>query len=395
MSNTYVEIDLDAIGNNARNITTKYNEYKYFIAVIKSAAYGHGEVIVNELINNGINYIAVSYLKEALEVRKHNKEIPILIMEPIDLDEFETAYQNNFTIIIHDLDYLKQVLRLDYKMNVHLKIDSGMCRLGFTDKNEVKEAFELITNSNNLFLEGIYSHFATVGVTDNHWNEQLNRFKNITSLIELEKIPIIHMANSTSLVAHNKIDFCNGVRLGNILYGFNVSPTIRKGGIINFLRNTRDKCLRRMYNISNINFNVNLNLKPTFRMYTNIIQIKTIKKGMYIGYGASYKVAKDTKVAILPIGYNNGIGRLNHNRYVLINNTECRILGDIGMNMITIEIADNVTMNDKVTVIGNGLSVSKVATGGEISTTELLINTGRSNEKRYIRNDQKMVAAEI
>ena len=98
MDKTYVEINLDTLRNNAKEIIKKYNDYKYYFGVVKSNAYGHGEYIVNELIKGGINYIAVSYLEEAIKVRQYNKDIPILCFVPVDLDDLNLAIDNNITI---------------------------------------------------------------------------------------------------------------------------------------------------------------------------------------------------------------------------------------------------------------------------------------------------------
>lgn len=195
MLDSYVEIDLDKIGANARAITQKYSDYKYFIAVLKGDGYGHGMEVANEMYKNGINYFAVSSLEEAQSFRKVNKDAPLLCLHPVHLSRIEEAKRLNLTIAVNELDYLKRLLDLNIDCNfkVHLQIDTGFNRLGFKDKDEVKTAVDMI-NGSNFVLEGIYQHFATAGIFDPHWDEQVRNFKELTSLIDLNKIPIVHMA---------------------------------------------------------------------------------------------------------------------------------------------------------------------------------------------------------
>ena len=379
---TYVEINLNNLAHNAKVITSKYNDYKYFFAVLKSESYGHGERIVNSLTKNGINYIAVSYISEALKVREYNKDIPILLLQPIEINELEIAKKNNLTITIHDYDYLKEVLKKNEKIKVHLKLDTGMNRLGFKSKEKVKKAVEEI-NKSDYILEGIYSHFATIGLFDNNYDIQVQNFKNLTSLIDLKEIPIVHFASSVILLSHPKLDFCNGVRTGILLYGYNVCPQTSNIGLKNKLRNIRNKYYQKKYNISKTYTNVKIDVKPAMKMYTGILQIKDLKQGDKIGYGA-YTAKKDMKIAILPIGYNNGIGKNNSYRYVIINDKKYEVIGSIGMNMMSIKIDKHVKINDKVLVMGDSITLGAMSRFKNASISETLLEIGKNNPKIYI-----------
>ena len=199
MNNTYLEINLDTLRNNTKTIIEKYNNYKYYFGVVKSNAYGHGEYIVNEIIKGGINYIAVSYLEEALKVREYNKEIPILCFVPIDLEELDLATKNNITLTISNLNYLKELIKiLNKKIKVHIKLDTGMNRLGFKNKNEVNDAYKLIKENIFMELEGIFTHLSTVGVHDKIYDSEINKFKYLTEDINLKDIPIIHLTSSSN-----------------------------------------------------------------------------------------------------------------------------------------------------------------------------------------------------
>ena len=389
MDKTYVEINLDTLRNNAKEIIKKYNDYKYYFGVVKSNAYGHGEYIVNELIKGGINYIAVSYLEEAIKVRQYNKDIPILCFVPVDLDDLNLAIDNNITITIADNIYLDQLIKkLNKKVKVHIKLDTGMNRLGIKEKDVFDEVYGKIMDNEYMTLEGIYTHLSTIGLHDKTYDNEVEKFKYLTRNINLSSIPIIHLTSSANLVSHDKIDFANGVRLGSILYGYN--PTVRTSnkGIINIIRNIRNKLIQNIYNLSKVYTNVELNIKPAFKMYTNILQIKAVKKREHIGYGLSYKAKDNIKIAIIPIGYNNGIGFGINSHQVIINNQKYNVIGQTSMNMMIILIDDNVNINDKVEIINDILTTRVVASYTNKLPIEILLMTGRSNTKLYVQNDK-------
>ncbi len=389
MNNTYVEIDLDILRNNVKTIIEKYNNYKYYFGVVKSNAYGHGEYIVNELIKGGINYIAVSYLNEALKVREYNKDIPILCFVPIALDDLDLAIKNDVTLTICDLNYLKELIKiLNKKIKVHIKLDTGMNRLGFKNKKEFMEAYNLIKDNKLITLEGLYTHQSTVGVHDRLYDNSIKKFKSLTEDIDLKEIPIIHITSSSNLVSHEKIDFTNGVRLGTIMYGFNPTIRVYNNGIFNKLRNIRNSIIRKKYNLSKIITNVDLDIKPSISMYTNIIQIKDVKKDEFVGYGFSYKATEDIKIAIIPVGYNNGIGYGTNSHYVLINNKKYYSIGQISMNMMIIKIDDSVNINDKVIIMNDKLLPRDVANFTNKLTIEILLAVGHANTKKYLLNNK-------
>ena len=374
-----VIVDLNNIAHNTKVITSTFKDYKYYMAVLKGNAYGHGMKVVNEIVENGFNYIAVFNINEALEIRKYNKNIPILLLCPIPIEDLDIAKNNNFTITVHDIEYLKELLKKDYKLKIHLKLDTGMNRLGFKDKAEVVYAVNAIKESNYV-LEGIYSHFATIGLFDPYYDRQVKKFKELTSLLDLSEIPMIHFSSSVILLTHKKLDCVNTLRCGILLYGYNVCPFISNAGIKNKLRGIRNKYYQKKYNLSKLITNVNIDVKPAMRFETSILQIKNVKQGETLGYGF-LKVEKDTRVAILPIGYSNGIGKKK--RYVLINGNKYYSIGEIAMNMMAISIDDRVNINDKVVVLGDDLTLGKVSEFNNSTLSETLVNIGNSNNIIY------------
>jgi Alanine racemase len=154
-----VIVDLNNISHNARVITSTFKDYKYYIAVLKGNAYGHGMKVVNQIVENGFNYIAVFSINDALEIRKYNKNIPILLLCPILLEKLDIAKDNNLTITVHDINYLKELVKLNYKLKIHLKLDTGMNRLGFKDKAEVVYAVNAIKESKYILVRYLFSFF--------------------------------------------------------------------------------------------------------------------------------------------------------------------------------------------------------------------------------------------
>lgn len=375
---TYVKIDCDILENNIREIKNKY-QYKYYIGVVKANAYGHGDYIVNTLIKGGVNYLAASSLEECLNIRKRNSEIPILCLEPIDHDFLNVAEKENITITIPDMDYFNK-LDLNQNLKVHLKIDSGMNRLGFKDKNEVKEVYNKLINNSAIKLEGIYTHFATSGMWDKHFDNAVENFKEITSLIDLTKIPIIHLGRSLTMVQHPNLQIANGIRLGIVMYGFNQSLIEPTG-----LRLIKRNHYLKKYNISKVTYKNDLNVKPAFSLYSKVMTIKNVKANEYVGYGAKWIAEKDSRIAIIPIGFADGLLKQNEGLTVKIKNKQYKIIGEIGMDMTAVLIDEDVNLNDEVIIYDDIKEKSKLL---GISAYQLFTSVTTRVPRVYKENDK-------
>ena len=353
---TYVKINNSVLKNNIKEIISKYNNYKYYIGVVKANAYGHGDYIVNDLIASGINYLAVSSLEEALSIRKYNQEIPILCLEPISIDYLKEITDNNITITIENLDYVKELIKQDINSNlkIHLKLDTGMNRLGFNNQSELEESIKLLKENNSILIEGLYTHLATSGINDIYYDKQINNFKDLISNINLKEIPIIHIGRSITLVHHEKLDFVNGIRLGICMYGFNGSYKEPTG-----LRKIKRNMLLKKLKISESILSNDLNLHTAFTLYTEVMSIRNVKKGEFVGYGANYISKEDIMVATLPIGYVDGIKK--EMKYVSINQNKYEIIGDVCMDMTLVKIDSKVNIHDKVEIFGDNISIKEVS----------------------------------
>ena len=383
---TYMQIDLDILSNNIKNIIKKYNDYKYRIAMIKSNAYSHGFYIVNTLIEAGINYLAVSSLDEALIVRGINKDIGILCTEIIDLDVINVAIKNNITLTIESLEYLK---RIKSKCKIHIKLDTGMNRLGVKTKEELGEIIKFLKNNKDIYLEGIYTHFATPGINDPYYDIQLNKFRQMTSDIDLSKIDIIHLSSSFMLLNHPKIKEENAFRIGTLLYGYDVTLDEYGTDIKSSIRKIRDNYLIKKNNISPVLRNTSIDVKPCMSIYTNVMSIRDFKSGDILGYGGK-KIFKDTKIAVLPIGYEDGIGTNNNGRYVLINGKKYNAIGPVCMCMMFVEIDNNVKVGDKVTILGDEITLGSISRLKHEAIQETLVSLGNRMPKVYIKNNKEI-----
>lgn len=378
--NTYVKIDNSVLTDNVKKIIDKYDNYKYYIGVVKANAYGHGDYVVNDLIKGGINYLATSSLEEAISIRKYNKEIPILVLEPISQEHLNVIEDNNISITIDSLDYAKSLLKnkLKHQLKVHIKLDTGMNRLGIKNREELEKTISILKENKDIFIEGIYTHLATSGINDIYYDKSIAKFKELTSNIDLSQIPIVHLNRSITLVHHKTYNFETGVRLGIIMYGFNQSLPSPTG-----LRKLKRNLLVKKLGISDSILSNNLDLHTAFSLYSEVISLRQVKKGEFVGYGANYIAKENIIVATIPIGYNDGMKQ--GMKYVSINNKLYELVGDICMDMITVRVDNNVKLNDKVEIFGDNISIKDVSINTNSNAYHIL--TGITNRVPRLYSD--------
>lgn len=337
--NTFVNVNLNNLKYNIESVI-KNNNFKYYFGVVKASCYGHGLGCIETIINSGCNYLAVSSLDEAIEIRK-NYDIPILCLGVIKEDLLDICYKNNITITIPSLEYIKRIKVSNLK--VHIKIDTGMNRLGIKTQEELNEILNIIKEK-NLYLEGIYTHLynsTNKEVTIN----QLNIFEKFIKNIDA---PIIHIGMSTGFNVQipNKI---NGCRLGIIMYGFSEQ----------------------------------LKLKSTFELVSEVIEIKKIKKDEVVSYNGTYKAKKDTLIAIVSIGYADGILRNYTGNYVYINNNKYKIIGNICMDMLMLEIDSKVNIYDKVYILKDNDHINEISNNVNSIPYEIMCSIGKRVPRIY------------
>lgn len=385
---TYAIIDEDKLKNNIKEIKAKYDNYKYYIGVVKNNAYNHGIKIINSLIEGGINYLAVSSLEEALDARKYNSKIPILCLEVIDLDYIYDCINNNVTITVESLEYLEKLnkIKLDFPIKIHLKLNTGMNRLGISEVKEVNKCVSIISENKKLILEGIYTHFATSGISDKYYDDQMKKFQELTKDIDLTTIPIVHLGRSLTLVNHDKPDFVNGIRLGIIMYGF--SQSIKEDtSLRGKLRAIKRKKLIKKFNISKTYLTNDLNLKTAFSLYSNVMTIKKVKNKEFVGYGANFFADRDIKVAIIPIGYADGVTIKYKN--VSIKGKKYQIIAD-SMDMLMVKVDSTVKIGDKVEIFGENISIREASRNNGCNSYRLF-NMITNRVPRIYKKDKEQI----
>lgn len=349
--NTFVEINLKNLKFNVKTLINKYKDYKYYFGVVKADCYGHNDMsTVKTIIDAGCNYLAVATLDEALIIRKEIKDIPILCLGIIDVKYIPICIQNNITITVSSLDYIKCINTKNSKLKVHIKINTGMNRLGVNNKDDFNKIYEIIKD-NHFLLEGIYTHIYNA-TNKNDTINQYREFEKITSDINLKEIPIVHVSASEATEFYPKMDYANGCRLGISMYG--------------------------LVDYDDIEF------KSTFSLYSEVIQINEVDHGR-IGYDGIYKVNKKEKIAIVPIGYADGIIRKNTGRDVYINDKAYKIVGNICMDMLFVKVDDFVKLGDKVLIIKDINHIKQISKHLDTITYEVICSISKRVPRVYIK----------
>lgn len=349
---TFVEINLTNITNNVSKIIHKFNNYQYYFGVVKADCYGHNDMqSVEAIIKGGCNYLAVALLEEALEIRKHFKTIPILCLGVIPIEYLDICASNNITITIPSVEYAQELKKhIVSNLKVHIKINSGMNRLGVSTKEELDQIMNLI--SQDTFVEGIYTHIYHAS-NEKDTQKQIEQYETLLENIDKKMIPIFHLAASEALISYPKLNFVNGCRLGIIMYGF-----------------TNDTSLK---------------LQSTFSVYSKVIQIHHLKKGDKVGYNGSYIAKKEETIGVVCIGYADGIIRKNTGRNVYINNQPYPIIGNICMDMLFVKIDDTVKTGDTVVILKDVDHINDVATYLNTIPYEVICSIGKRVPRIYVK----------
>ncbi|OGW75868.1 MAG: alanine racemase [Omnitrophica bacterium RBG_13_46_9] len=329
---TWAEIDLGAIRYNQKSIQSILGTRSKIMAVVKANAYGHGIVEVSKVLEGlKITYLGVATLDEALVLRKANIRLPILILGSVLPGESEAAVKNNITLTLCNKELLgafKDLAKKRLSPKVHVKVDTGMGRIGVWHEDAIEFIINAKNECRNLDIEGIYTHFSIAGRDKFFTQYQIDSFEGILSgLKELGiSVPFRHAANSIAVVDWKK-SHLNMVRPGIIIYG--IYPKR--------------------------NFPRLINLKPALSLKTKIVFLKDVPPGRSISYGRTYITQRDTKIATLPIGYADGYGRILSNKAeVLIRGQRAPVIGKVTMDQTMVDVGHvkYVKVGDEVVLIG-------------------------------------------
>ena len=350
---TYAEINLSNIESNY-NYVKSLLKNKNIMPVVKANAYGHGVIeVVRKLVSLDVNYFCVSLLEEALEIKEVFPDVNILVMGVVMPNDFAIASGNNITLTIsNDIQY-QGLLEFQDNLTIHLKVDTGMNRLGFKDSYIVKDVVKNLSKNSHIKIEGIFTHFATADSDEEYYSFQLDNFKNILSFVDYE-FKMIHVSNSSSTIKYEQnITFTTHCRLGISLYGL----TLDKG--MSFL-------------------------KPAFKLKTVVSEIKELQKGEHLGYGITYQAKQFVLIGVLPIGYADGFLRQNRDTCAEINGKKYSLVGTICMDQMFIEIDSSVKYNDTVTLFGDIISIDDVAKRNKTINYEVVCQITSRVPREYI-----------
>lgn len=332
---TWSEVNLKTLSDNVKNLRTKIGPDVKIMVIVKADAYGHGAVPVGKtVLESGASMLGVGDSSEAIELRQSGILDPILILGAVIEEEIGWMVSYNITPTIHSMDLLElfneEARRQAKQFNIHLKIDTGMSRLGSTPERAL-EITRKITSFPNIKLEGVCSHLSCSSdhKEKSFTEKQINAFRQTVGEMEKEMgnaIPLKHIANTGAILCNNDACF-SMVRAGGIIYGIDPGN----------LREVSDL------------FNPILSLK------SQIAFLKTVPAGTPVGYGRTYTAKRRTKIATIPIGYNDGYPyHLSNKGYVLINGRKAPIIGSVTMDYIMVDVTDiqQVKVGDEVVLIG-------------------------------------------
>ncbi|WP_412729199.1 alanine racemase [Cytobacillus praedii] len=339
---TWAEINLDHISYNIEEMKRHIGEGVKVFAVVKANAYGHGdEEVAKEALNSGASYLAVAFLDEALALRKKGIEAPILVLGICRPEDVRIAAENRISLTVFQQKWLseaKEILPSNARLDIHVKLDTGMGRLGVRSKDELNGLEGIIKGDPRFYLEGVYTHFATADELDfTYFERQMELFQEMISWFEARP-EFIHTGNSAAALIHPETHH-NAVRMGISMYGLTPSPEIEP--------------------------DLPFRLKPAFSLHTKLVHVKKIKKGERVSYGATYEAAEDEWIGTLPIGYADGWIRKLQKQEVLVEGRRVPIVGRICMDQCMVKLPAELPIGTVVTLIGTQgdeyISVNEVA----------------------------------
>ncbi len=357
---TYLKVNLDNLNHNLAYLAN-YSK-KAIFAVFKADAYGLGAVpIIKHLPLDNVTYLAVSSLDEALYLRQHGIKHPILLFGYVAITDTPIALKYDLTLSVNSLDWTLALTQAEVKgLKLHLKVDTGMHRIGIIELSELKQALALLKDQHQ--IEGIYTHYAK-GDDLVTTTKQFERFKAHVLALNYP-FKWIHSANSSGMFTL-KEDFTNAVRPGLAMYGYLDEP----------------------------------NLKPVASLFSQISQIKLLAANEPISYNGLYHTQTAGYIATLPIGYADGINPLGKNRQVYLANNYYPIVGSICMDQLMFAVDQPYPTNTEVEIFGEHLTMAEYCLQtGEIPYHVIAHLTPRVNRLYYQNKqliDQQLIISEV
>jgi len=338
---TWVEISKSALQNNIRQFRKLIGNDIILCSCIKANAYGHGLIDTARIfLDSGADWLSVNTLYEARRLRNANITSPIYILGYVSFDDLREAIELDCRLVVYNYGTVERIgaiaEEIEKRVRIHIKVETGSNRQGAL-QSDVLDCARYIQRFPHVELEGIATHFANIeDTTDHSYAElQLKRFHKTIDDLESAgiSIPMKHCANSAATILFTKTHF-QMVRVGISSYGMWPSNET----YVSFVKERGN----------------NFELIPAFTWKTRIAQIKTVPEGDYVGYGCTFKTSRQTKLAVIPVGYYDGYDRGISNGYVLIHGKRAAIRGRICMNILMADITDmhEAAIEDEVVLIG-------------------------------------------
>ena len=368
---TRAEISLPALIQNLALVRELSGKVK-IMAVVKAEAYGHGLIeIASELSKQNVDYLAVSFLEEGIQLRNAGIRTPILVMGGLVDEQIEAYLDNRIGITVSSVWKGKQADlvagKCKKKAEVHLKVDTGMGRIGQNWQN-LEVFFQEIKQLQNLNIIGLYSHLSSSDNPESNSTQmQIGRFRDAIKMAGKYDIhpPLTHIANSGAILQNSSQSDSTMVRPGIILYGY--APSGLLEGKFQF--------------------------KPVMSLKTRVVYVKKPPRGTSIGYGSTWISPGNRWIATLPLGYGDGYPwQLGNKGLVIHRNRECPVIGRISMDQITIEAADEAYLGDEVLLFGsdgtNHLSLWRLSDLANTIPYEFLCRLKSRVPKVYLTDDK-------
>ncbi|MBP1924462.1 alanine racemase [Sedimentibacter acidaminivorans] len=369
LRDTIIEVNLDNIAYNMKKIKEVIGEDIFIAAVVKANGYGHGAVdIAPTIMENGGEYLAVATLTEALELRKKYEDYKIFIMGYTPDEYLDYVVNNNITQTIFSLSQAEILNDLGKKNRkkpvIHIKYDTGFNRLGFRDCKESIDEIDEIFKLKNIYVEGIFSHFALAGRIED--DLQYNKFVEAVNLVEQRgwKFKFKHICDSISGIDYPEFRL-NMIRPGAIIYG---------------LKSYKDESIM---------------LKQAMTFKTKIYHIKALEKGEGVSYDYFWKADKNCIVGTLPFGYADGYPRnLRDKGIVTIHGKKAPIIGVICMDQCMVDLTDipEACVGDEVIIYGDGLNntldIHQISQLAATNKNEIACRITRRTPRVYIKGEK-------
>ncbi len=372
---TWVNIDLDAVEHNYNVIRARLNNNTKLCCVVKANGYGHGAVQLSKLYERlGADYLAVSNIEEAIQLRNGKIKLPILILGYTDPRCASDLSKYHISQCVFSYDYGKALsynaVDQGVKVTIHIKLDTGMGRIGFQCVNRELDKAAIVCSLPGLNVEGIFTHFASSDEGDggkNYTLEQFNKFVKAINYLESRDISfsIRHCANSAAIFDYPEMHL-DMVRAGIVLYGLQPSGCIKNPG----------------------------NLQPVMKLKTIIDYVKKVNFGDCISYGREFKADHEMRVATIPIGYADGLWRSNFRNHMVVEveGKLAPIIGRVCMDQTMIDVTEipEAKVGSEVIVFGNSsnTSIDHIALANQTINYEIVCAVGERVPRVYKRNGQ-------